>query len=416
MKVKYNTNAVPIVAKTVIETCDPDKSLFYIYKEEGLVDYTVTVNKDIKIDSEIYSIKEYDKSYVLNTNTTNIIGSDVIVNGTVYFYKIYVLGEYLISDVNDLLLTSNLDIIQSKGVYYTNTVLTNYEITDNVFVYSKPVYDKKAFNYIVNSSNILLTFNKEQDNDYYFKPKYQLCCQPNFVSNSKFHLDTFLIYEGRDKKIALEGDIRLIEKTEYKNDIGNSVSYKDLVWSCEGLYSEESNKSYTSVFDYVGKKTNKTKYICKRSNMIFSIENELHLKVIDGGLKEVEVKDSDITISRVINYDKVNIVLNNHLTEYDSTLNVNGYIISNKEIPLNSKIGLKKAINTNLTQFPSEVYYIQQGDTIIKQHSNNIESLSTIPIIDLGINDEYLKTTDSSLYKSTVFTKLEDKYYYRGDI
>ena len=416
MKVKYNTKAVPIVAKTVIENCEPNKSLFYIYKEDGLIDYAVTVNKDIKIDSEIYSIKEYDKSYVLNTNTTNIIGSDVIVNGTVYFYKIYVLGEGVTSDLNDLLLTSKLDIVQSKGVYYTNTVLTNYEITDNVFVYSKPVYDKRAFNCTIDSSNILLTFNKEQSNNYYFKPKYQLCCQPNFVSNSKFHLDTFLIYEGRDKKIALEGDIRLIEKVEYNNDIGNSVSYKDLVWSCEGLYSEESNKSYTSVFDYVGEKTNKTKYICKRSNMVFSIEDKLHLKIVDGGLKEVEVKDSDITIIKVVNYDKVNIVLNNYLTEYDSTLNVNEYVISNKEIPLNSKIGLKKSVYTNLTQLPSETYYIQQDDLVIKQHTNNIEDLSNIPIIDLGINDEYLKTTDSDLYKDIVFTKIEDKYYYRGDV
>lgn len=412
MKLNYSSNITPVIAKTEIERSSIDNSFFFVYKEDGYVDYKITVNKDIAVNAYVNVIRETNKRYTLEANTTNIIGSDIVYNDTVYFYKVFVLGGNV--DLKDLLLNSEFGIIYKDKEFYTNSVITNYEITEGVYIFSKPVIEQNRFNFSIKNKNIELTIDRQNDNKLYFKTKYVLSIQPNYISDNKLHLDTCSIIKDRKTYIAVEGDIRLTEKREYNSSIGNTIKCKDLIVSSTDFYSSTYNQMYTDEFYYTPTSRKIITYTAKISNHVFNIKDELNFKFENNCLIPCEKEESDFTITKVYDYSKIHFELNNYLNSYLNILKEREYIFSNSTIEDNRKIGLKELRITSFKKFPSERYYISQDNSVVFQHTNKTLSDLIIPTIDL-LTDNIRFNKNKSLYDSYKFIKLKGINYYKDN-
>lgn len=413
MKINYSTSIAPIVAETVVSPCSASESILFVYKEDGYIDYKLTINKDIDVEARCEIIKQTSKRYTLKTNTTNVIASDKVQDGTVYFYKVFILGSSV--DLKDLLLSSTFDIIYKDKEYYTNSLITNYEIVSGVYIYSKPVIDNTAFSYLIDGKDIILTLDRRTSSELYFKPKYKLCIEPNYVSDSRIHFDSFSYTRDRVKNIAVEGDILLVNKREYNSDIGNSIKCKDLIVNCDSFYTNTYNKIYKDTFNYTRNEKPIIEYLAKRSNHVFDIKDELHFKLEDSQFYKCDKEDSDFTVTKVIDYSKIHIEMNEYLDKYSNILPEKEYIFSNSNIEDNSKVGLKDLITTSLRKFPSEKYYIKQDNAVVYQHTNKLLSDVFIPTVSLN-TDSIKHPMNENIYNDFNSIKVKTTTYYKKRI
>ena len=396
MKVNYKSTLNPIISETKVIPTSVRDSLFFVYKEDGWVDFETTVLTDIDVAPIVEVVKDTDKACVLSTNTSNIIGSDKILEDTVYFYKVYVLG--VCDGLRDILLNASLGIVIINGEYYTNTVINNYEIVDNVFVYSKPVVDSTSLSLEVKQNKLLVTYLKQNKSTYYFKSKYKTILQPNFISDTRFHLDTFMVHKNRKPYIALEGDIKYIDKQELVQSQGNMYNCKDLIWnykeSDETLSTGVYNTIYMDKFDFEVKEV-VMHYTAKISNQVLDIKNELYLSIGDFGLELVDKDSADFVVKRVIDFNKIHVTLNNNLNKIKNILPNHEHVFTYQDFDNNSKVGLKEYLGVH-TKHPSQSYYLFDKKPIYQ----NTNSLNTegIKILPLGISKSYNNSTHTEKY------------------
>ena len=370
MKIEYETKAKPILLETKLKPSKIRDAQFFIYKEEGFVDYTLEVDDNLEVLAKIGKITETSKKYIISSNTDNIIATDIVINGITYFYKVTYLGNVL--DLKTLLLNTSIPIVEEDGIYYTNEVFSNLEIKENVYIFSEPIYSgKKHATIKYKKDNIELSF-KKGGKKLYFKTMYTNLLQPNYVNKNKIYFDNFYIKRNRKIHKCIEGDIRLINKVEFCKDVGNRLEPKDLVVDSNfNFYNFAYNSFYFKSFSYTRTNRNLISYTGKHSNHIFNINDKLYFNITERGL-EVGNKDNYLfCIKKVINPKKFNIVLSSNLNKVKNDIRAFDYQISNKPLDMNEKVGLKENVVSNFNKPVNESYYIEKDDVRYYQYYPN---------------------------------------------
>ena len=65
MIINYNSSLSPSVMETTLRESSTRDSQFFIYKEDGFIDFIVEANEDIDHFSEIYKEKKKKKKHII---------------------------------------------------------------------------------------------------------------------------------------------------------------------------------------------------------------------------------------------------------------------------------------------------------------------------------------------------------------
>lgn len=414
MKIDYKPQISPSILKTTFKESSIRDSQFFIYKEEGYVSFDTNIYTDFHHLAEVYEVVETAKKYVVKSNTDKIIATDIVVNNMPYYFKIDYIGATV--DLKTVLLNTVVDCVEVNGFLYTNEVFSNLEISPGVYIYSSPVYNFKGNKVSFKNKHIEIEFSKNKDK-LYFKPLFKSLLQPLFVNPYKISLGNFYITKDRELIKCIEGDIKLFEKTEFTNDVGNSIQCKDLVYDSKNyFYNSMYNRLYFDTFYYTRTNRNLINYTAKQSTHIFDINNELFLKLTSNGIEVVDNEASaDFKVFKKIDKSKIKIHLSDSLNTPINTIIPSEYIFSTSDIDENSKVGLKELVKTSLKRFPSERCYITYGDVTIYQHTNSILDGTQIPVVDM--DDIVVKSYEKNqkIYSNYKGNKIKDTTYYRID-
>lgn len=416
MIINYNSNLSPSVMETVLRESSTRDSQFFIFKEDGFIDFVVEANEDIDHFSEIFKETVTDKKQIITSNTDKIIATNIVVNNTPYFYKInYIVGEV---GAQDIILNSTIECVLHKGVLYTNQAFVNLEVSPNIFIFSSPVFTSKDATIKYKLKEIELEFSRE-NGQLYFKPQFKSVLQTCFVNNYKIAFNNFYVKKNKTLFKCLEGDIRYIDKVEYINEVGNSLQCKDLVHKTTNpLYNEMYNKIYFKDFYYTRTARNILTYTAKLSTHIFNIKDVLHFKLTKQGLIVSTDKDYDFRVTKTIDKSKLSLILSGSLNIPHNTLKPSEYVISSTALSDDSKLGLKELVLTSLRKFPSEKYYISQNNVTILQHNNSTLDGTQIPIRELDDIEEIGYNKTDKIYSKYSGCKIKGTTYYRlkGDL
>lgn len=411
MIINYNSSLSPSVMETTLRESSTRDSQFFIYKEDGFIDFIVEANEDIDHFSEIYKETVTDKKHIITSNTDKIIATNIVVNNVPYFYKIkYIGGEV---GAQDLILNSTIECVLHKGVLYTNQAFVNLEISPNVFIFSHPVFTSRDATIKYKLKEIELEFSKE-NGQLYFKPQFNSVLQTIFVNNYKIAFNNFYVKKNKTMYKCIEGDVRYFDKVEYINEVGNSLQCKDLVYKTNNpLYNEMYNKIYFEDFYYTRTARNILTYTAKLSTHVFNIKDVLHFKLTRQGMIVSTDKDYDFRVTKTLDKSKISLILSESLNIPLNTLKPSEYIISSTALSDDSKLGLKELVLTSLRKFPSEKYYISQNNVTILQHNNSALDGTQIPIRELDDIEEIEYNKTDKIYSNYLGCKVKGTTYYR---
>ena len=414
MKISYTPNIAPSILKTNFVESSIRDSQFFIYKEEGHVSFDVEVISDINYTTQIHEVVETAKKYIVKANTDNIIATNVIIDNVPYYFKIDYIGGMV--GLTQVLLNTIVDCVEKDGFLYTNDVFSNLEISPGVFIYSSPILTSANGTIVHKNKHIEIEFPKGSSK-LYFKPLFKNILQPSFVSPFKVHLNSFYIEIGRNLIKCIEGDINYFEKTEFTNDVGNSIQCKDLVYDSNNhFYNSMYNRLYFDKFYYSRTNRNLISYTAKQSSHVFNIKDTLLLKITDQGIVEVlSEQEADFKIFKNIDKSKIKIHLSESLNTPVNIIKPTEYIFSNSDVDMNSKVSLKELVKTSLKRFPSERYYITHGDVTIYQHNNSILDGTQIPVVEMDDVVDKAYEKNQNVYSGYRGNKILDTTYYRID-
>lgn len=370
MKIEYDTKIKSVVLETKLVSCLPKEAQFFTYKDDGFISYELEVNEDLNIVASILDIVETGKKYVLNCNTTDVIGTNININNIPYYYKISYIGNTI--NLQDLILNTNIPIIEVDGVFYTNEVFANIEIKENVFIFSEPVISSKDFTVRYKKDFIELTYTKQNKDVIYFKTKYKVVIQPIYVNNSKIAFSSFYCKQGKKLHKCVEGDITYTDKTEFCTNIGNRLTPKDLVHSIKtdtGLYNFMYNSIYTDSFYYTNTDRSLIEYTAKKSNFIFDIDDIVYFLLTDRGLERGSKSNYSFYVKKKVDMTKFNLIQSDNLNKFQNEFIPFDYQISNKKLTGNEKVGLKENIVTNFSKHTNENYYINNNGVFSYQYT-----------------------------------------------
>lgn len=411
--ISYTTNLSPTVLESYLTSTDLKDSQFFIKRSHDYMYLNVTYNEDFDPASTIYGIDKTKLKTKVYTNTLDILATDVVINGIAYYYLIESLGGT--TNYKEVVLNSSIECIEYKGKLYTNEVVVNLELKDNMYIFTKPVIDMKQaeVKYRVKDIELIIdTLGREIQ----FKCLSDTIINPILINNSKAFIPSF--YVKKDNKIVkcLEGDIAYVAKKEYVDFVGNFITTKDLIHSYDGYFINDN--IFYSYF-YFSQKTSFIEYVAKLSSHVFYLQDNItYFKVKKNGLDLGTVSDYDFFIEKKIDISKFQIYLSEHLTTYRSTIQPSEHYIVQTDIQDSNKIvGLKNKVNSNITRFPSESYYITSGEKVYYQHNNAIlpTDLSTLIKVDSYTDTlQEFNTPTEDPYDSFICTKIQDTYYYRG--
>ena len=414
MKINYSSHISPSILKTTFKESSIRDSQFFIYKEEGYVSFDINLISDLDHTTEVYEVIETPKKYVVRSNTDRIIATNIVVDNVPYYFKIDYIGSAV--GLKDILLNTVVDCVEVDGFLYTNDVFSNLEIATGVYIYSSPVFSSKSSKISFKNKFIEIEFSKDQG-QLYFKPLFKNLLQPVFVNPFKISIGNFYINRDRELIKCIEGDVKYFEKTEFTNDVGNSVQCKDLVHdSKDHFYNGMYNRLYFDTFYYTRTNRNLISYTAKQSSHIFNIKEKLLLKITKQGVVQVEKReDADFEVFKKIDKSKIKIHLSNNLNTPINIIKPTEYIFSSSEVDENSKVGLKELVVSSLKRFPSERYYITYGDVTIYQHNNSILDGTQIPVVDMDDVVERAYEKNQKIYSKYRGNKILDTTYYRLD-
>ena len=410
--ISYTTNLSPTVLESYLTNTDLKDSQFFIKRSHDYMYLDITYHEDFDPVSVIYSVDKTKLKTKVYSNTTDILATDIIINGVAYYYLIESLGGT--TNYKQVVLNSGIECIEYKGKLYTNEVVVNLELKDNMYIFTKPVIDMKQaeIKYRVKDIELII---ETLGRDIQFKCLSDTIINPTLINNSKAFIPSF--YVKKDNKIVkcLEGDIAYVAKKEYVDFVGNFITTKDLIHSYDG-YFIDGNIFYP--YFYFGQKTSFVEYVAKLSSHVFYLQDAItYFKVKKNGLDLGTVSDYDFYIEKKIDISKFQIYLSEHLTTYKSIIQPSEHYIVQTDIEDSNKIvGLKNKVNSSITRFPSESYYIINGERVYYQHNNAILPTDTSTLIKV---DSYTDTTQEfntpteDPYDGFICTKIQDTYYYR---
>lgn len=171
---------------------------------------------------------------------------------------------------------------------------------------------------------------------------------------------------------------------------------------------------------YFSQKTSFVEYVAKLSShkLVFYLQDAItYFKVKKNGLDLGTVLDYDFYIEKKIDISKFQIYLSEHLTTYKSTIQPSEHYIVQTDIQDSNKVvGLKNKVNSSITRFPSESYYITSGEKVYYQHNNATlpTDLSTLIKVDSYTDNtqEFNRNLLKDPYNGFICTKIQNTYYY----
>ena len=374
MKIEYQTTIKPVVLETQLVSCLPKESQFFSFKEDGFISYEIEIKDSLDIVATISNIVETSKKYILQCNTNDIIGTNIVYNNTPYYYKVRYIGAVV--NLQELVLNTNIPIVEVDGVFYTNDVFSNVEVKENVFIFSEPIIDAKDFTVRYKKDFIELTYLKKTKDVIFFKTKYKVIIQPIYINNNKFGFNSFYCSQGKKLYKCIEGDIAYVNKTEFCTNVGNRLTPKDLVHSVEdgeGVYNFMYNSIYTESFYYTNTERNLITYTAKKSNFIFNIDETLYFRITEKGLEIGSKSNFSFYVKKKINMDKFNLIQSESLNKFQNELFPFDYQISNAMLPDNEKIGLKENIVANFNKPANEVCYVFYNGSPSYQYTPEVQ-------------------------------------------
>lgn len=342
MIIDYKIKNKPAITSSFIKNCAPKEALFFISKDNP-VSYITSYNDKYDYSSKIIKTETLKTKFKVYTNTSNILITNIAVENIPYYFEIITSNNSAIS-IEDLLLQSDYNAVEVNGKIYTNFIIDNYEITDGVFIYSKPVVDPSTFDLKYYDSHILVTVNKSTSFTYYAKTASNTIAEVKKVSNYKIEIPSFYI-ETRSKVFKIiEGDVVLHNKIEATTIEYNSITPKDKVDSVVGYFLNKDTNMLYSKEAYLINKEILIEYTAKFSSHIYEIDSTLYL-VIEGNKLITGNKDNyDICIEKVIDLKKIDIFSN-------SFINKNKFKLSPTNYGLDIKGTLEDNYKKSLTNY-----------------------------------------------------------------
>lgn len=418
MKISYTLKNKPAITRSVIQQSSPNKALFYIDKGD-LVTFKTSYNDSFDFASKVLKTENLKTVFKVQANTTNIEMTNIQIEDQPYFYEVVTSNSTFLK-AQDILLSSEFDVKELNGKVYTNTVITNYEISDGVFIHSSPVVHPSNINVKFYDRYILLSVTKASKNDVYFaRPSTDTVAEARRVNDSKIEIPSFYL-ETRSSIIrVIEGDVVLHAKTELLPVEYNKISPKDKLHSIDSslYYCSGSNNLYAESA-YFTREEVFVNYTAKFSSHIFEIENELYFKIENGFLVKSSSTDYDIKIKKEIDLSQISFHSNNHLYKNRFEIKASNYGLDfNGGLHDNFKRSLTNYFRPSTILNPSKQVYISTDSKTIYQENYNsfeVSKVSKDSILDL-MDDDYSFNIPPLESRDKVVLKNINKAYYEVD-
>lgn len=370
MIVTYAPQATPIYAETtLVQSTDINDSVIFLEKQEGWFTSNVKYSPTLLDVEPKFEVDTLRTGYRVKTNTTNMIGTNIFdSNGIAYYYVIK--SNATLTDA----LVSFTTVFSANGLYYTNdTSFNNYEVRKGIFLYTEPVIylldESENVKHEFTSKFIKITV--KSNTPCVFKATSNLVFQPVLLNKNTIMFPSF--YLGKKKYI--DGNIRLVNKTEYLSVDGNVITPKDRI-VVNNTPNTISNSLTNSLYlDYYELSTaNKTiQYLAKISSHTFNFNNAtLYLKLSPYMVELGTASNYDIAVSLDIDLTKITVIPSQYFTEYASKNAPQDIIFLNSDTPLNEidAVSFKKYVLGDFNVFPSMIQYVKNSSEVIYQHTN----------------------------------------------
>lgn len=376
MKLSYKLTNRPVITTSQLVSTTLKDAMFYLYKEDDTVSFELELkNEDLDISSEIYSTENLKTTFKVKANTTDIMITNVSIEGTPYYYEIKTSDNSVIT-LSDLTLNTNLNMIERNGRIFTNTYINNYEIKDGTFIYSVATIDSGNYNVKYYNDHILVSVSKSKEDVLYAKTRSDSCITVSVLNDSFVLLPSFYLKTRSKVSKFVEGDVVFFDKKELTKIENNYIKLKDKAVSTKsnGYLNPITNTLYLSD-SYINAKDTIVEYTAKRSSHVFEVDSELYLKLVDNNITITNKDDCDLVVRRKVDASKLYITTNQYLNKLLYSFKANSFaMLYNSVLDETKKKMLTKYVDRTTYRSPSEVVYLKINDSTILQEeaSQNI--------------------------------------------
>lgn len=416
MKLNYSLKNKPAVTRSTITDSTANKALFYIDKGD-LIKFKTSYGDRYDFASKIYKTENLKTVFKVQSNTTNVLITNIVIEDEPYYYEV-VTSNKTVLKAQDILLGSEFEVKELNGKVYTNTLITNYEISDGVFIHSSPVVHPSHISIKFYDRYILLSTPKANKADVYFaKNSTETVAEALRINDSKIELPSFYL-ETRSSVIkVIEGDIVYHNKAEVLPVEYNKVSPKDKLVKIDSdkyLYNYNTNALYSDSAYFTREEAFVT-YTAKFSSHIFEIDTELYFKIENGLLSKGTLLDFDIKITKEVDMDGITIYSNNYLNKNKFEIKASSYGLDfNDSLTDNYKRSLTQYFTPKHIINPSKQVYISLPNKTIFQENHSNFTINKEPkenIIDYLDEDYSLKHPSLEEHSKVVVDSIKKAYY-----
>lgn len=393
MKITYNISIEPIYAEThLIDVDNTEESDLYLHKREGYLGFKMKIN-NTKLESLISNIKDVEKTrkgYKVVANTTNIVGTNIRDSNNVpYYFEIKSNKVLKLTDIDFL------TVIERNNKFYTNTSIPFRELPNGISIFTEYVKDlRTSFNDVVHTfkkGKIEINFLTDLE-DFVFRTTSQYAFYPELLNENLIAFPSFIF----NNKAFIEGDVRILDKTEYLQTNLNIVKPKYKILEYESDSFSITNNLVLLDEVYLQSKLVPLHYLAKYSTHQFQIENKKEYFTISNTKLMIEKgtkKDHDFSIELEIDLDYISLYTNKYKNESSTFNRPQDFIFHSSKVI--NEIAFKKYLPLTLNFFPSETPYIQLDNTVYYSHRNKmILDVPTLPNegieYSMNLTNEYL--------------------------
>lgn len=383
MRLNYAIKTTKAFLKSSIISCDINDALFYIDKGD-IVSFKLELSDTYNFSS-LLVVENLQNTTKIKSNTEAILATDIYINNEPYYYEVVSVTDKFIS-LTEILNTTPFDVVELDGKYYTNTVINNYELTNQLRIQTVPVISKSRFKVKYASKHIEITIDRSSSAPISCKPQSNYNINVLKVNDGQVYIPSFYITLNKNKNIKIiEGSKIIKRKKEFLFNNNGVIQPKEMVESLvtSNLYLTDQNK-LVSKEAFLKPKEVLIEYNAINSTNIFDIKTDLYLKINLKGYLEIADRDSfDIKITKVIDNSKLSVYPNKYLNKYGSAFNPRKLGLMLKPLSDNYTKALSRYIAPSHLINPSRVYYIKTEDKIYYQESKTKFQPTTINLSEL---------------------------------
>lgn len=310
----------------LLEEKSPPLSDLYLLKNQGWLEYSITVSDSLKdyIGFNLIDQKFYKEHTTIKVNSLNFKLTNIVINEVPYVYKIVSSKAYSLKDIRKLL--NDYSIIEVNSSFYTNK--EGYYKTESELIFTDNVINLDDCEIVYKSKHIEVKTPKNCT----VVPNTTILT-PHLIDEYNAFIPSFFITLP-DKELKCV-DSNPINKEEKTNNLKEYLRYRVI------KPSNKCSQSLNMSFDV-------SDIVLQSSTHILSIPSESKTYYIeDNGNITDEVETAYyFTIHKNVNLDKIDLITNTY-KYVDSSVNQYKYI--------NSKVlsytELNESINSAFDQY-----------------------------------------------------------------